>query len=181
MQVIQNGELALQRLFAASIEHVFQTDLGIADPPLTDYLAELLCRFVRLDALHGIRDAEGRRLEEIAQMLIEAECRSAGPKREIYRHIGDFTLFWSGLYPEALSSRAARRRQDHLLDYCEQGKRSYYLASKFQEGRFAEEAPLLRRLSDEFELCGIGLNRVRQEWARLSENVQRENPPPSTN
>ena len=181
MPVIQHGELALQRLFAASIEHVFQTDLGIADPPLTDYLAELLCRFVRLDAIHGIRDAEGKRLDEVAQMLMEAECRSAGPQREVYRHIGDFTLFWSGLFPEALTSRKAARRQDHLLDYCEQGKRSYYLASTFREGRFAEDAPLLRRLSEEFELCGIGLNRVRREWNHLSAQARRDTPPPSKN
>lgn len=168
MQTIETGEYALRRMFFASIENVFQTELGIADPTLTDYLAELLCRFVRFDAIHGIRDTDGRRLVEVAEMLVEAEYRSGAPRREVYRHIGDFTLFWSGLYPEALTSRPATRRQDHLLDYCEQGKRSYYLASTFREGRFADQAPLLCRLSDEFEICGLGLNRVRQEWLQAA-------------
>src|SRR5690606_12276343 len=92
MQTIETGQHALRRMFFASIENIFQTELGIADPTLTDYLAELLCRFVRFDAIHGIRDTEGRRLVEVAEMLVEAEYRSGGPRREIYRHIGDFTL-----------------------------------------------------------------------------------------
>ena len=58
-------------------------------------------------------------------------------------------------------------KKDHLIDYCQQGKRSYYLASTFDEEPFEEEAPILRRLSMEFEMCSFGLNRVRKEWEKL--------------
>ena len=51
---------------------------------------------------------------------------------------------------------------DHLIDYQQQGKRSYYLASTLDE----DAAPVLRRLSDEFELCAFGLSRVRREWEK---------------
>lgn len=168
MRVIEDGEMALRRLFAAFVEQIFQADLGIADPSLTDYITEMLCRFVRFESLHRIRDTSGRRLEEVAEMLVEAEFRQSGPRREIYRHIGDMTLFWSGLYPEALAKLQSPLKKDHLIDYCEQGKRSYYLASTIEEARYADEAPVLRRLSEEFELCGIGLNRVRREWERFA-------------
>lgn len=168
MRVIEDGEMALRRLFAAFVEQIFQTDLGIADPSLTDYLTEMLCRFVRFESVYRIRDTNGRRLEEVAEMLVEAEFRQSGPRREIYRHIGDMTLFWSGLYPEALAKLQSPLRKDHLLDYCAQGKRSYYLASTIEDARYADEAPVLRRLSEEFELCGIGLNRVRREWERFA-------------
>ena len=30
----------------------------------------------------------------------------------------------------------------------------------------------LRRLSDEFELCGVGLNRVRREWEAMASQSQ---------
>ena len=56
--------------------------------------------------------------------------------------------------------------KDHLTDYTEQGKRSYYIASTFEEDPYREEAPVLRRLSEQFELCAYGLNQVRQEWQR---------------
>lgn len=165
---IETGESALRRYFSALVEQTFQTDLGIGDPSLTDYLAELLCRFVRFDALFKVRDPGGRRLEEVAEMVAEAEFREGRPRREIYRHIGDFTLFWSGVYPEALPKLRAPSKKDHLLDYREQGKRSYYIASTYEEGSYASEAPVLRRLSDEFEVCGVGLNRVRREWETMA-------------
>ena len=166
MAPIQKGEDALRRLFAALTENTFQVDLGVADPPLIDYLVELMLRFVRMEAIIKIRDAEGRRLEDVAAMLVEAEERLAKPRREIYRHIGDFTLFWAGVYPEALKRLQSPDRRDHLLDYFEQGKRSYLIASTYDDEPYEEEAPILRRLSLDFELCTYGLNRVRSEWER---------------
>lgn len=175
MKPVLTSEESLRRLFAAMTEQTFQVDLGVADPPLIDYLVDLLVRFVRADSLFRIRDTKGRRLEEVADMLTEAGQRQARPQREIYRHIGDFTLFWSGVFPEALAKRQAAHTKDHLIDYCQQGKKSYYMASTFVEEPYEEEAPVLRRLSNEFELCSYGLNRVRHEW----ENVpSTENPPP---
>ena len=61
-----------------------------------------------------------------------------------------------------LASLRAAISPDHLVNFQEQGKRSYYLASTFE----GDEAPVLRRLSVEFELCAFGLSRVRQEWER---------------
>ena len=166
MAPIQKGEDALRRLFAALTENTFQVDLGVAGPPLIDYLVELLLRFVRMEAIIKIRDAEGRRLEDVAAMLVEAEERLEKPRREIYRHIGDFTLFWAGVYPEALKRLQSEDRRDHLLDYFEQGKRSYLIASTYDDEPYEEEAPILRRLSLDFELCTYGLNRVRSEWEK---------------
>ncbi len=163
---ISGGE-PLGRLFAALTEQTFQSRLGIADPPLIDYLSRLLLRFLRTDALYRVRDVEGNCLRDVAGMLEEAEARQAKPQREAFRHIGDFTLFWTGVYPEALGRLQGSQSRDQLLDYCQQGKRSYYIASTFDEEPYQEEAPVLRRLSDEFELCMTGLNQVRVEWESL--------------
>jgi hypothetical protein len=158
----------LKRLFAAVTEQTFQVEFGVADPPLIDYLSDMLVRFVRLDAIFKVRDVVGRRLEEVADMLIEAEEREANPKREIHRHIGDSTLFWTGVYPEALRRLRGFDRKDALLDYQQQGKRSYYIASTFREEPYESEAPVLRRLSNEFELCSEALMQVRREWEALA-------------
>jgi len=176
MKPVLTSEESLRRLFAAMTEQTFQVDLGVADPPLIDYLVDLLVRFVRADSVFRVRDTEGRRLEEVADMLMEAEQRQARPQREIYRHIGDFTLFWSGVFPEALAKRKAPHTKDHLIDYCQQGKKSYLMASTFVEEPFEEEAPVLRRLSSEFELCSYGLSRVRHEWENIPS--PESSPPP---
>lgn len=163
--VVRDGE-SLRRMFAGYTEQTFEVELGIADPPLVDYLADLLSRFVRWEAIFRLRDTVGRRLEEVAEMMLEAEQRQGQPRREVYRHIGDFTLFWTGVYPEALSRLQEASHKDHLLDYTQQGKRSYFIASTFEDDPYRDEAPVLRRLSEEFELCSVGLRRVRQEWER---------------
>ena len=159
---------SLRRLFAGLTEQTFMAALGLADPPLTDYLSELLSRFVHIDAIYRLRDARGRRLEEVAEMMIEAEAMppEGRTRREVHRHIGDFTLFWTGVYPEALKRLRSVMTRDHFIDYCEQGKRSYYIASTFKDEQYRDEAPVLRRLSEEFELCAYGLNQVRREWER---------------
>ncbi len=158
----------LRRLFGGLTEQTFMTRLGVADPPLTDYLSELLTRFIHVDAIYRLKNAAGRRLEEVAEMLLDAEALPAQgrTRREYYRHIGDFTLFWTGVYPEALRRLQHSLSKDHFIDYCEQGKRSYYIASTFEDDPYREEAPVLRRLSEEYELCAYGLNQVRQEWER---------------
>lgn len=157
----------LRRLFAGLTEHAFLTKLGVGDPPLVDYLAVLLARFIHVDRIYRLQDAQGRRLEQVADMMREAQALPEGrTRREIHRHIGDFTLFWTGVFPEAVQRLRSIHLKDHFIDYCEQGKRSYYIASTFADEPYREEAPVLRRLSDQFELMAYGLNQVRKEWER---------------
>lgn len=154
----------LRRFFAGVTEYAFAVRMGVADPPLVDYLAEMLVRFAKSDAIYGLRTPRGERLMQVADMLAEAQARQGAARRRMHRHIGDFTLFWTGVYPE-IANRMRQGRRDSLIDYCDQGKRNYYLASKLPA---AEEEPapvdVLQRLSDNFELCVYGLGEVRRQW-----------------
>lgn len=154
----------LHRLFRGFTEHTFMAELGIGDPRLVGYVANLLACFVPSDAVWRLRDAQGRRLKEVTAMLAEAEAApDVDRRRECYRHVGDFTLFWTGVYPEALGRLQGSDSPDSLISFQQHGKRSYFLASTLEGG---DEAPVLRRLSHEFELCAFGLSRVRREWER---------------
>src|SRR5690606_32699922 len=115
----------LRRFFAGLAENTFQSRLGVADPRLVEYLSEMLVRFVRCDAIYSVRNPSGRRLHEVAEMLAEAEARIGDARREVHRQIGDITLFWTGVYPEALRRLQEPSKKDHFLDYCSQGKRAY--------------------------------------------------------
>jgi hypothetical protein len=163
----------LRRLFTGLAEQTFIVRLGIADPALIDYLSELLVRFVHMDEVYGLRGAGGKRLGEVADMLLHAEALPTGgrTRREYFRHIGDFTLFWAGVYPDRLERLEPSTSKDFFLDYCAQGKRSYYIASTYDDEPYQREAPVLRRLSSDFEMCAYGLTEVRRDW-------QRHNPHP---
>ncbi|MFL5327521.1 MAG: hypothetical protein ACJ8C4_01290 [Gemmataceae bacterium] len=157
----------LRRLFAGYAEHTFETTFGVADPDLIDYLAGLLCRFLHVDAIHRIKDLRGQRLEQVAQMVAEISELPPGPtRRELHRHIGDFALFWTGVYPEALKRLKSVDRMDYFVDYCQQGKTSYSIAGSFDDDPYREESAVLLRLANQFELCAYGLQQVRREWER---------------
>jgi hypothetical protein len=157
---------ALRRFFAGLTEFAFETRMGVADTQLVDYLTDLLVRFVRHDALLGLRNLSGERLDAVAVMLLEADARIGDARRKAHRHIGDFTLFWTGVYPETLRSSRHGKSHDYFHDYCEHGKRAYRIASTVPLGQPDEEADVLERLSHEFDLCAYGLGEVRREWER---------------
>jgi hypothetical protein len=165
----------LRPFFDGLVQHAFFEQLGIADAALADYLGGLLCRFVRMDAIFGLRDVRGRRLEEVAEMLAEAGDPAAAKEHEraVHKHIGDFVLFWTGLYPEFLHRLRASQSKDHLVDYVAQGRQSYYIASTFDREPFRREARTLRRLSEELELCAFGLSLVRKGWESLAPDSYR--------
>lgn len=165
----------LRGYFAGLAEFTFQTQLGVADPVLLDYVSDLLTRFVRTESLQPLRSLAGTPLRGVREMLLEAQRRVGAARREVHRHIGDYTLFWTGVYPEAVRRLQADTRQDQLVDYCAEGKKSYWIASTIaaDEPDTASGA-LLERLSRQFELVAYGLREVRRQW----EDAADGDPPP---
>jgi hypothetical protein len=153
----------LRRFFAGLTEYAFAVRMGVVDPPLVDYVSEMLVRFVKSDAIYAARSPRGERLIQVADMLAEAQARQGAARRRMHRHIGDFTLFWTGVYPE-IADRMRQGRKDCLIDYRDQGKRNYYLASTLPAGEEEASDDVLKRLSDNFELCVYGLGEVRRQW-----------------
>ncbi len=157
------GRSTIERFFAGLSECIFLTKLGVADVQLVDYLSEMLLRFVRVESMHKVRRPNGQPATEIFQMIIEADRRIGLARRETHRHIGDFTLFWSGMYPESLRRIKPAESRDGFIDYCRQGKRAYAIAAEIEGGEERPSCDLLYRLSEQFELCAYGLREVRRE------------------
>lgn len=167
----------LRKFFAGISEHTFQCKLGVADPPLIDYVADLLVRFVRSDAVYRIRSLTGQPIAQVAVLMSEAEKRVGEAKRDVHQHIGDFTLFWAGVYPETLGRMQSSSKRDHLVDYCTQGKKSYWIAGQMTADAGEDsDKELFERLSQQFEMCAYGLREVRREWERRDD--QGESPTP---
>ncbi len=160
----------LRTLFAGLTEQAFVSQMGIADPPLVDYITDLLARFLHVDQVFRLRDTAGRPISELALMAMEAEKLPAAgrTRREYHRHIGDFALYYTGLFPEAVNRFQHFPSRDHLVNFTRLGKRSYQLASEADSEHFREESAVLQRLGHDFELCTLGLREVRHEWEELA-------------
>ncbi len=155
----------LERFFCGFSEYIFHSRLGIADTELVGYLSDLLIRFTKVESMHQIRQLNGHPATEVVGMLAEAEQRVGIAKREVHRHIGDFVLFWTGVYPESLRELQGPDSRDQFVSYCQQGKRAYEIASEIEpDSEILAPSSLLKRLSAQFEMCAYGLREVRRQW-----------------
>jgi hypothetical protein len=163
----------LRKLFASVVERTFMQTLGVYEPGVSDYITDLVTEFAHVKRIYKVTDLNGKPLEAVADMLLQGDvtlqANSFNREREVHKHIGDYTLFWTGVYPEALPALQSCWRKDRLIDYVKQGKDSYAIAASFDYGAYRDEAPVLKKISEEFELCMFGLNTVRKELDHLGQ------------
>src|ERR1051326_8054788 len=117
---------SLRKLFGALAEKAFSEKLGWPDFNVSDYVSKLLVDFTHTDNLYRIKNSGGDGVEAVVELLYESEVtHEAGSferEREVHRHIGDFTLFMAGLFPEYLKrikSAGLIYHKDFLIDYHE--------------------------------------------------------------
>src|SRR6516164_8289389 len=158
---------ALQQLFTELIDRHFDRDIGLRDPEVKDYVVNVLEEFCDCRQLFKICDAGGRPLHDVGEMLLEADpiygpAPSFDRERQVRKHIGDYILFFSGMFPESINHyRLRRQRIENFIDLIKAGKESYYVVSKFDQFEYARLAPLFGRLARDFESCVYGLNLVK--------------------
>lgn len=159
----------LRRLFAELVAKELPADHEVAA-----YVANLLIDFVHVDQLYRIRNCRGKRLEDVGEMLVESNPALDAPsferEREVRKHIGDYTLFLTGMFPEYVATLPRRGlRLDSIIDYVKAGKESYRIVAAFDQFEYRHVAPLFRRLAEDFEYCVHGLNRVKSDLEVLRE------------
>jgi hypothetical protein len=169
----------LQQLFLEMVGRHYAQEIGLRNPELVAYVAHLLAEFCDADQLFRIRDAAGRRLDDLGEMLLESNpvfgpAPSFDRERQVRKHIGDYTLFFTGMFPESINRfRLRRDRIENFVDWMKAGKESYYIVSKFEYFEYAKVAPLFASLSQHFEQCVYGLNQVKNELQEMQHPIVR--------
>ena len=169
----------LQQLFIELVGRHYAEEIGIRDPQIVNYVAHLLADFCEVEQLFKIRSVSGKALTDVGEMLVESNpvfgpAPSFDRERQVRKHIGDYTLFFTGMFPESINQfRLRRNRLESFVDWMKAGKESYYIVSKFEHFEYAKVAPLFASLSTHFEQCVFGLNRVKNELAEMQHPIVR--------
>ena len=121
-------------------------EYGLDQPPLVDYVSDLLTRFARVNALFALRDSDGRPIETMAGLLLAQQTPSASaplPEKLVLRHMADYALFMSGLFRERLKYRG------QIGYYREHGRSAFARCARLEPNPV--RAGLLKRVSRDFE------------------------------
>jgi hypothetical protein len=170
----------LHQLFLELVNQHFSNDVAVRDRAVSQYVARMLTDFCEVQNLLKVRDAGGRPLTDVGEMLLEADpvfgpAPSFDREREVRKHIGDYTLFFTGLFPESINRlRLRRQRLESFVDFMKAGKESYYIVSKFEQFEYVQAAPLFARLAECFEQCVFGLNMVKNDLAEMQHPIVRK-------
>jgi hypothetical protein len=165
----------LRQLFHEVVAGCYHRHTGIDDPELTSYVGDLLTEFTAAENLYP-RDAEGHPLRDLNAMIAASDpvfggAQSFDEERKARKHIGDYALFATGMYPESM--QLWRHSGDSsFVEMVKTGKESYYIVSAFDLFEYRDEAPLFSRLSHDFERCMYGLNHVREELDKMGGMIQ---------
>lgn len=169
----------LQKLFLEMVGRHYAEEIGIRDSELVGYVAHLLSEFCDTEQLFKVHNSEGAPITDVGEMLIESNpvygpAPSFDRERQVRKHIGDYTLFFTGMFPESINHfRLRKNRLENLIDWIKAGKESYYIVSKFDSFEYTKVAPLFQKLSSQFEQCVYGLNRVKNELQEMQHPVVR--------
>jgi hypothetical protein len=168
----------LREFFTGLVERHYD-NVGLHDAEINHYVANLLTDFCEAEELFKLRNEDGCPLHDVGEMLLESDpiygpAPSFDRERQVRKHIGDYTLFCTGMFPESINQyRLRRQRLENLVDFVKAGKESYYIVSQFDLFEYAKVAPLFAKLSREFEACVYGLNIVKNELEVMQHPIAR--------
>ena len=146
----------VKQLFRTLTERgLIQADLR--DKDLLLYIANLLVDFMFVDNVYRMTDTTGSRLNYLVDMLQQATETEMPVKKTYYKHIGDYSLFILGMFPESLSHG---RRAISPSYYADTGRIGYKTAGELESHWW--KTMVFRKLADKFEHCVVSLNWVRE-------------------
>jgi hypothetical protein len=140
---------------------------GIADRAVADYVAELLTEFSEASRLHRLPSRPDQPFEYISDLLAVV---SEGRREETFvvrAHIGNYTLFLTGVFREHLEHRARRRGAPALGFYEGIGSESYRLVSDHALARRRQLHEVFACLGEQFHAVRLALNDLADRLVHL--------------
>jgi hypothetical protein len=143
--------------FYILVRHVLK-EAGIEDRSVADYVAEMMSEFSRAEKLDCVIPSAKVPLHYFFDMLAALQTADDRTSFLIRAHIGNQSLFMSGVFPERIRERAERRGFPDLKYYEAMGKTNFRAASDHRLARKYELEPIFQTLSEQFEPTRLALN-----------------------
>jgi len=142
---------------------------GIDDRSVADYVASLLVEFSRAENIPLRIPPDQSPIEYVFDMLAASARADDRTRYFIQAHIGNHTLFVSGVFSERLQHRALRKGAPGLSYYEGVGAGSFRAARDHQLARQHELVEVYDRLAGDFSSARLALTEMSDRLLHFSE------------
>jgi hypothetical protein len=143
--------------FYVLVRHVFKrSDLG--DRAVADYVAEVLAAFSESARSECVLPGQTNPLDYFFEMVAALQKADDRTGFLLRAHIGNYSLFLSGVFPGHIRFRAESRGFPDLKYYEELGRTQYRIAGEHRLARRYQLESILTTLSERFDTTRRALN-----------------------
>ena len=135
-------------------------ELGVDDRAVTDYCAAMVLAFGRGNRAWRIGEHDENEYAYLVDLVDEAGRATGERQFQVRVHLGNFSLWLTGIFPDYIAARATRKGAPNLPYYEALGRNGFLAAS---DSRLAETYGLedvLRTAGERFPLLRMALNRM---------------------
>lgn len=154
--------------FFVIVRHVLRS-AGIEDRGVADYTAELLVEYSQQEAARCRLPGQPEAIEYFFEMLAALQEADDRTRFHIRAHIGNHSLFFSGVFPKRILARAERKGAPGLSYYEALGESSFRIASDHRLAARYDLAPIYSTLADNFHAAREALNDMSERLVTLGD------------
>jgi len=163
-------QISSQFYFYVLARHVFQ-QAGIGDRKLCDYVGSLLEVFSRASLLRNAHVSAACATQYISDMLIALQRVTPEQAFLLRAHVGNYSLFVSGIFHENTQRRSLRGGPD--VKFFEQiGRTNFQLVASHATARRCELDDVFESLADQFREVRLALNRLSDQLLNLDDDAR---------
>ena len=154
--------------FYIIVRNVLKT-AGIENIEVADYMAELLTHYSQSEQMHCNIPGQPGPMDYFFEMLAALNTADERTRFYIRAHIGNHSLFLSGVFPQRIRYRAEHRGFPDLSYYEALGQSSFRIASDHQLAARYELAPVYSALAEDFPRARQALNDMSERLVSLGD------------
>jgi len=154
--------------FYILVRQVFRRS-DIKDRAVADYVAEVLTEFSRADRVSCVAPGQNQPLNYLFEMMAALQTADDRTSFFIRAHIGNRSLFLSGVFPERIRARAETRGFPGLKYYEELGRTNFRAAGDHRLAQKYDLAPIFNTLAERFQATRLALNDMADRFFALGD------------
>lgn len=154
--------------FYILVRQVFRRS-GLEERAVADYVAELLAEFSRFERTRGPGVGPTQPFDYVCDMLAALQTADDSTSFYLRAHIGNHSLFMTGIFPDRVRYRTERRGAPGLRYYEEVGRANYRVASDHRLARKYDLDGIFTTLAERFQTTRLALNDLGERLITLGD------------